>query len=250
MSNPESQWFGFQSVNPDQKTSLVRSVFDSVADRYDIMNDLMSGGVHRLWKDRFIREIRPKSHEKFLDVAGGTGDIAFRLHKKAKPETPITVFDLNESMLSVGRDRALNQGWINEFDWVTGNAENLPFPDESFDIYTIAFGLRNITHIDTALKEAFRVLKPGGRFFCLEFSKVRNPVLAKIYDVYSDTFIPNVGKMVTGDRESYQYLVDSIRQFPSQEQLENRLQTAGFSHTRHTDLTHGVVSIHRGLRTL
>ena len=168
--NPESTQFGEQTVTPDEKTDLVHGVFDSVAKNYDIMNDLMSGGLHRVWKDRFVRMIRPRPNHKVLDVAGGTGDIAFRFRKKMGPKADITICDLTRGMLEVGRDRALDRGWIESFEWVTGNAEKLPFPDNHFDIYTIAFGLRNVTHIDKALKEAHRILKPGGRFFCLEIS--------------------------------------------------------------------------------
>ena len=202
--NPESTQFGTRDVTPEEKTGLVRGVFDSVADKYDIMNDFMSGGMHRLWKDRLIREIRPRPGLKYLDVAGGTGDIAFRIKKRAGTNSDITIFDLNEQMLTVGRDRAVDRGWLNGFEWITGNAESLPFEDNSFDVYTIAFGLRNVTHIDTALREAARVLKPGGRFFCLEFSHVRAPLLAKAYDLYSYNVIPKVGKLITKDEESYQ----------------------------------------------
>jgi demethylmenaquinone methyltransferase/2-methoxy-6-polyprenyl-1,4-benzoquinol methylase len=244
--NPERTQFGEKTVSPDEKTGLVRGVFDSVASRYDIMNDLMSGGVHRLWKDRLINMIRPQPHEIFLDVAGGTGDIAFRIKEKAAPENDITVFDLNEHMLTVGRDRAIDKGWLNGFQWVTGNAESLPFPDNHFDVYTIAFGLRNVTHIDTALTEAARVLKPGGRFYCLEFGHVKNPLLAKAYDAYSRHVIPQIGKIVTNDKDSYQYLIESIRKFPAAEALCARMETAGLKKARATALTGGVVNIHSG----
>lgn len=246
MQNIERNQFGEKTVSPEEKTSLVRGVFDSVAERYDIMNDLMSGGVHRLWKDRLIAMIRPNDDEACLDVAGGTGDIAFRLKNRA-PGAAITVCDLNEHMLSVGRDRAIDRGWLNDFTWATGNAESLPFPDNSFDVYTIAFGLRNVTHIDTALAEAARVLKPGGRFFCLEFSHVQNPYLAKAYDVYSRLVIPKIGKLVTQDEESYRYLIESIRKFPTAEALCQRMKDAGFSYAKSTRLTDGVVAIHKGI---
>jgi demethylmenaquinone methyltransferase/2-methoxy-6-polyprenyl-1,4-benzoquinol methylase len=244
--NPESSQFGEKAVTPAEKTGLVRGVFDSVADRYDLMNDLMSGGVHRLWKNHLVRRIRPRAGLSYLDVAGGTGDIAFRLRDKAGPGADITLCDLNENMLRVGRDRAIDRGWLNDFDWVTGNAETLPFPDQRFDIYTISFGLRNVTRIDDALKEAHRVLKPGGRFYCLEFSKVHHPLLSRLYDGYSDQIIPRIGEKVAGDRESYQYLVESIRKFPSQSALKDRLGQAGFTRTRVENLTFGVAAIHSG----
>jgi demethylmenaquinone methyltransferase/2-methoxy-6-polyprenyl-1,4-benzoquinol methylase len=246
--NPERTEFGYKNVTPQQKTKLVHGVFDNVAGNYDIMNDLMSGGLHRLWKDRLIRMIRPRPHYKYLDVAGGTGDIAFRIHQKLSQSADITICDLTAAMLEEGRNRAINRGWINDFDWITGNAENLPFPDNSFDIYTIAFGLRNVTHIDTALKEAHRVLRPGGRFFCLEFSHVRNPLLSKAYDVYSAQIIPRIGKAVANDAESYQYLIESIRKFPDQKNLVKRLKIAGFEKSKYLNLSAGIVAIHQGLK--
>lgn len=253
-SNKESGWFGYQEVSPDEKTGLVRGVFDSVADRYDIMNDLMSGGIHRIWKDRLIRQIRPKSlvnsqaycGYKYLDVAGGTGDIAFRIRQKTGPGADIQVLDINENMLRAGRDRAIDRGWVHDFDWLVGTAESLPIPDQSRDVYTIAFGLRNVTHIDTALEEAYRVLRPGGRFFCLEFSHVQNPLLSNAYRLYSRTVIPNVGALVAQDRESYQYLVESIERFPNQKALAARIEDAGFAKVRYTNLSAGIAAIHEG----
>jgi demethylmenaquinone methyltransferase/2-methoxy-6-polyprenyl-1,4-benzoquinol methylase len=244
--NPEKEWFGERRVKPDEKTGLVRGVFDSVASKYDIMNDLMSGGLHRLWKNRLVRMIRPRSGLDYLDVAGGTGDIAFRI-KKAAPASNITVFDLNPHMLEVGQDRAADRGWLNDFKWIAGNAEKLPFPDQSFDVYTIAFGLRNVTYIDTALKEAVRVLKPGGRFFCLEFSPVQYPLLDKIYAAYSDAVIPRIGKLVANDAESYQYLVESIRKFPSPRNLTRRMEDAGMKQAKYTTLSGGIVAIHQAV---
>lgn len=250
--NPESTQFGERTVTPDEKTGLVRGVFDSVAENYDIMNDLMSGGLHRLWKDSFVRRIRPKPGQRFLDVAGGTGDIAFRIHKKllqhptTNHQSPITVFDLNPNMLEVGRDRAIDRGWINDFEWITGNAAALPFEDNSFDVYTIAFGLRNVTLIDEALREAARVLKPGGRFYCLEFSHVREPLLAKAYDLYSYNIIPRIGAAVAKDKDSYQYLVESIRKFPTQENLKARMEAAGLENCAYSNLSAGIVAIHSG----
>lgn len=247
MQNPESTQFGEQIVTAEEKTGLVRGVFDSVADNYDIMNDLMSGGLHRLWKDRFVRMIRPRNNMKFLDVAGGTGDIAFRIGRKA-PKAEITVFDLNANMLRVGRDRAIDQGMIQRFEWVTGNAAVLPFEDNQYDVYSISFGLRNVTMIDEALAEAYRVLKPGGRFFCLEFSHVNNPFFAKAYDVYSYNIIPKIGAAVAKDAESYQYLVESIRKFPNQAALKARMEAAGFQKCLYSSLSGGIVAIHQGLK--
>lgn len=224
---------------------MVQGVFGSVASKYDIMNDVMSGGIHRLWKDRFIREIRPRNDFTYLDVAGGTGDIAFRIKARA-PGANITLCDLTPDMLAVGRDRAIDKGWLNDFTWVSGNAEALPIPDNSIDIYTIAFGLRNVTRIDTALAEAARVLKPGGRFYCLEFSHVTDPGLAKLYDAYSYAFIPKMGKMIANDADSYQYLVESIRKFPRQADLKSRMEQAGLSQCWYKNLTFGVVAIHCG----
>ena len=242
--NPESTQFGTKDVTPEEKTNLVLGVFDSVATRYDIMNDVMSGGIHRLWKDSFIRQINPQGHHSILDVAGGTGDIAFRHYKHTDGQAKITVSDINQSMLEVGQDRAYDKGITNIKDWVVADAAELPFPDSSFDIYTIAFGLRNVTRIDDALREAARVLKPGGRFYCLEFSHVDNPIVKKMYDVYSDHLIPRFGQMIANDRDSYQYLVESIRKFPRRELLKKRLVEAGFSKARYRTMTFGVVAVH------
>lgn len=265
IQNPESTQFGTETVTPEEKTAKVRGVFDSVADQYDLMNDLMSGGVHRLWKNHLIRKIRPKAGLNYLDVAGGTGDIAFRIkdaiEKKilspsdtnVAPPSPqeegsITLCDLNWDMLRVGRDRAINKGWLNEFEWVTGNAESLPLPSDSIDVYTIAFGLRNVTRIDDGLKEAYRVLKPGGRFFCLEFSHVKNPLLSRLYDGFSFGVIPHIGQVVANDRASYQYLVESIRKFPKQNALKQRMIEAGFAKCSYDNLSFGIAAIHYGIK--
>lgn len=244
--NPEKDWFGTQAVDPTQKTKLVGGVFDSVAQSYDVMNDAMSFGTHRLWKDRFVSMIRPKMSWNYLDVAGGTGDIAFRIRQKTSSKTPIILCDINESMLSVGRDRAINRGYINAMNYVVGNAETLPFEDNSQDIYTIAFGLRNVTRIDDALKEAHRVLKPGGKFWCLEFSHVENPFVKKAYDFYSYGLIPKMGQAIAGDADSYKYLVESIRKHPNQRDLAKRIELAGFSDVRYDNMSFGVVAIHQG----
>lgn len=245
--NPESNWFGYKSVDPDHKQDMVDEVFHSVAQKYDIMNDAMSFGIHRLWKNRLIREIRPKSHYKYLDVAGGTGDIAFKLYESTHKKANITVCDINPSMLEVGQDRAIDKGYGDNFKWVTANAEKLPFEDNSFDIYTIVFGLRNVAHIDRALEDAKRVLKPGGRFYCMEFSHVDNPLIRKFYDIYSEKLIPQMGQLIANDKESYQYLIESIRQFPRPESLKNRLIDAGFKKASYIKLTHGVTCIHSAL---
>lgn len=254
MKNPEKSWFGEQEVTPEEKTENVIGVFDSVADQYDLMNDLMSMGVHRLWKNRFVSMVRPRTNisgrpADYLDVAGGTGDIAFRIRQKAGSGANITLCDLNDNMLSVGRNRAIDRGWFDDFNWVTGNAESLPMEDNSVDIYTIAFGLRNVTHIDTALQEAHRVLRTGGRFFCLEFSRVNPDILAKAYDLYSYKVIPKIGEYIASDRDSYQYLVESIRKFPSQENLRQRMKDAGFTRAKYVNLSFGIAAIHQGLKT-
>lgn len=244
--NKEQSWFGYTKTNAEEKTSKVKGVFSSVADNYDLMNDLMSAGVHRLWKNRLIREIRPRADHKYLDVAGGTGDIAFKIFEATDRKADLTVFDLNPEMLRVGQDRAIDRGILKGINWVEGNAQDLPFEDNTFDVYTISFGLRNVTKIDDGIKEAYRVLKPGGRFFCLEFSKMKVPVINKIYDAYSFKIIPEIGARVAGDRDSYQYLAESIRQFPSQRQLALRMEQAGFSNVKFHNLSGGIAAIHIG----
>jgi len=234
--------FGFKSVDEDEKSSMVRGVFDSVARRYDLMNDLMSAGMHSLWKHEMVSMLNPKSDMHILDVAGGTGDIAFRMRSKA--DCKVTILDINQKMLDEGYNRALNKNLLNGFEWVCADAENLPFEDNYFDAYTIAFGIRNVTHIDKALSEARRVLKPGGRFLCLEFSQIPNDMLQKLYDGYSFNVIPKVGKWVTGDAAAYTYLVESIRKFPNQEKFAAMIKTAGFGNVSFRNLTQGVVAIH------
>jgi demethylmenaquinone methyltransferase/2-methoxy-6-polyprenyl-1,4-benzoquinol methylase len=239
--------FGYSEVGVSEKQGLVDDVFHKVARRYDIMNDLMSGGMHRLWKDAFAAKINARNRPGFrhLDVAGGTGDIAFRVAKTAASDAEIVVLDINGDMLEVGRDRASKRG-LSQLDFVQANAESLPFPDAHFDAYTIAFGIRNVPRIDLALAEAFRVLKPGGRFLCLEFSQVAVPGLDKIYEAYSFNVIPTIGKLVAGDGEPYRYLVESIRRFPRADDFEGMIRKAGFRRTGFERLTGGVVAIHSG----
>jgi demethylmenaquinone methyltransferase / 2-methoxy-6-polyprenyl-1,4-benzoquinol methylase len=238
--------FGFRNVAPEDKEPLVRQVFDSVAPRYDLMNDLMSAGLHRLWKRDMVTWLAPRTDIRVLDVAGGTGDIAFRIMDRASCH--VTVLDINNEMLEQGRARAIDQNRLAGLDWICANAESLPFPDMHFDAYTIAFGIRNVTHIDRALKEAFRVLKPGGRFLCMEFSRVANDALRKLYDAYSFNVIPQVGQWVTGDRGAYQYLVESIRRFPAQQQFSGMISAAGFGNVQYRNLSHGAVAIHSARR--
>lgn len=243
---PESHWFGNRPVEPSQKTGLVREVFDRVAGRYDLMNDLMSLGIHRLWKASFIRQIAPRPAERLLDVAAGTGDIASAW--RGAGGGPAILCDINEAMLSQGRDRLIDRGAIHGLEWVVGDAQALPFPDRFFDAYTIAFGLRNVTDIDAALREARRVLRPGGRFFCLEFSHLAIEPLQRVYDLYSDAVIPRLGSLVAHDRESYVYLVESIRRFPRREALMERMAAAGLQRPRVRPLSAGIAAIHSAYR--
>ncbi|CAH1801101.1 unnamed protein product, partial [Owenia fusiformis] len=284
--------FGFERVKESEKGEKVYEVFHRVADTYDLMNDAMSGGVHRLWKDHYMEKLAPTPGTKLLDVAGGTGDIAFRFLKYVEnegeapvhtdqdfmfdipidvmasdymndiesdkdvppgraqlPGSHVTVCDINQAMLQVGKDksRALNHP-EERISWVRGNAENLPIPDNTYDAYTIAFGIRNCTHVDKVLDEAYRVLKPGGRFTCLEFSKVNNTILRNIYDQYSFQVIPVLGQLLAKDWRSYQYLVESIRQFPNQETFKSMIEEAGFSAVTYENLTFGVATIHSGYK--
>ena len=240
--------FGFQEVPRQEKARLVRGVFDSVASRYDLMNDLMSGGLHRFWKAALIADLAPRPGERLIDVAGGTGDVAFRARKWAGGALDVVVVDANAAMVTVGRDRALDQGASEGIAWVAGDAERLPLPDASADAVTISFGLRNVTDRLAALRDMRRVLRPGGRFFCLEFSHVDEPALAALYDRYSFAVIPKLGKLTTGDSESYQYLVESIRRFPNQEALADLMRAAGFDRVSWRDMAKGVVAMHRGWR--
>ncbi|XP_042211019.1 2-methoxy-6-polyprenyl-1,4-benzoquinol methylase, mitochondrial-like [Homarus americanus] len=271
--------FGFENVSQDQKAEKVHGVFENVASSYDLMNDLMSGGVHRVWKDYFMSRVQPRPNTKLLDVAGGTGDIAFRFiqhvlhsHRGGKtlrnsweepddatspsgsqkaddslPPYEITVCDISQNMLDVGQTRAKELGYKG-ITWVCGDALKLPFPNDEFDCYTIAFGIRNVVDVEKALIEAYRVLKPGGRFMCLEFSHVKNPAVRWIYDQYSFNMIPAMGQVVAGDWKSYQYLVESIRKFPDQESFKEMIEDVGFRNTSYLNLTFGVSAIHSGFK--
>jgi demethylmenaquinone methyltransferase/2-methoxy-6-polyprenyl-1,4-benzoquinol methylase len=234
--------FGFEEVPPEEKTRRVGAVFSSVARRYDLMNDLMSGGLHRQWKDLFVRRVRPRRGELILDMAGGTGDVAFRL---ARHGARVMVADINPDMLDVGRERAAKRR-IEGLTWAVENAETLSFPDSAFDAYTIAFGIRNVTDIEAALGEAHRVLKTGGRFFCLEFSTTRWPGFASLYDAYSMHAVPRIGRAVAGDEESYRYLVESIRRFPPMEKFAQMIARSGFAQVKAEPILGGLVAIHSG----
>jgi demethylmenaquinone methyltransferase/2-methoxy-6-polyprenyl-1,4-benzoquinol methylase len=234
--------FGHEAVSPEEKTQRVRGVFSNVAARYDVMNDLMSGGMHRLWKDDFVRRVRPRAGEAILDMAGGTGDIAFRM---ARAGALVTVADINPEMLSVGVDRA-QQRRIEGLIWAEENAETLSFEDRAFDAYTIAFGIRNVTHIDKALSEAHRVLKRGGRFFCLEFSRTTWPGFSDIYRGYSRYLVPRLGRVVAGDADSYRYLIESIERFPPMPEFAAMIARAGFAGVKAEPILGGLVAVHSG----
>jgi demethylmenaquinone methyltransferase / 2-methoxy-6-polyprenyl-1,4-benzoquinol methylase len=234
--------FGYETVSPEEKEQRVGAVFSSVASKYDVMNDAMSGGMHRLWKDRFVRRVKPQPGEAILDMAGGTGDIAFRLAAKG---AVVTVSDINQDMLDVGIERAMDRGH-DSLVWSRQNAEELSFPSRFFDAYTIAFGIRNVTHIDKALAEAFRVLKHGGRFYCLEFSTTEWPGFKQAYDLYSHKLVPKIGEAIAGDADSYRYLIESIRRFPTMPEFEAMIRKAGFTRTRVEPILGGLVAIHSG----
>jgi demethylmenaquinone methyltransferase/2-methoxy-6-polyprenyl-1,4-benzoquinol methylase len=238
----ETVSFGYEDIAPEDKAARVGAVFSSVAGKYDLMNDAMSGGMHRLWKDRFVRRVKPRAGEAVLDMAGGTGDIAFRL---ARAGARVTVADINPDMLEVGKERAAKRH-VEGLAWSVQNAEELSFESRSFDAYTIAFGIRNVTHIDRALAEAHRVLAFGGRFYCLEFSTTTWPGFREIYDAYSHRLVPRIGAKIAGDAESYRYLIESIRRFPRMPEFEGMIRAAGFVRTRVEPLLGGLVAIHSG----
>lgn len=237
--------FGFQDVPENEKAGRVQGVFSSVASKYDVMNDAMSLGIHRVWKDAMMDWLAPRPGQKLLDVAGGTGDISFRFLKRAG-SGHATVLDLTEPMLIEGRKRAEANAMDSSLDWVVGDAMHLPFDDNTFDVYTISFGIRNVTRPQEALNEAFRVLRPGGRLMVLEFSQIPNELMQKVYDLYSFNIIPRLGQAIANDRDSYQYLVESIRRFPDQETFLGMLRQAGFENTKYRNLSMGIACLHSG----
>jgi demethylmenaquinone methyltransferase/2-methoxy-6-polyprenyl-1,4-benzoquinol methylase len=239
--------FGYRTVPEGDKSSMVRAVFDSVASRYDLMNDLMSVGVHRLWKSALLDWLNPRPHMRLLDVAGGTGDIAFRFVDRGGGR--VVIVDVNGEMLSVGRDRAIDRGLLTQVSWVCGDAERLPVADASMDAYTIAFGIRNVTRIPAALAEARRVLRPGGRFLCLEFSRVVLPLLDRLYDTYSFRVLPALGHVVARDADAYRYLAESIRRFPAQDTFAGLIRSAGFDLVTWRNLSGGIAALHSAWRT-
>ncbi|MEY1557283.1 bifunctional demethylmenaquinone methyltransferase/2-methoxy-6-polyprenyl-1,4-benzoquinol methylase UbiE [Yoonia sp. R2331] len=243
--SPKTTHFGNETVPEGDKAGRVQGVFSSVASKYDIMNDVMSVGIHRIWKDAMMDWLAPRPGQQLLDVAGGTGDISFRFLKRAG-HGHATVLDLTEPMLIEGRKRAEAASMADSLDWVVGDAMALPFADNSFDVYTISFGIRNVTRPQEALNEAYRVLRPGGRLMVLEFSQLPNPAMQAAYDAYSFNVIPRMGQMIAGDRDSYQYLVESIRKFPDQDTFLGMINAAGFSNTKYRNMTLGVACLHSG----
>lgn len=244
--NGNTTHFGFQTVNEDQKAGMVHGVFSSVASKYDVMNDLMSLGIHRVWKEAMMDWLAPRAGQHLLDVAGGTGDVAFRFLGRAGAGARATVLDMTAAMLDEGRQRAEAGQLADRLDWIVGDAMALPFADNTFDAYTISFGIRNVVRIPDALAEAYRVLKPGGRLMVLEFSQIPNAMMQKAYDLYSFNVIPRMGQIVAGDRDSYQYLVESIRKFPDQETFAAMIRQAGFAQVKYRNLTLGIAALHSG----
>ena len=240
--------FGYKTVNVEEKADKVAEVFHSVAAKYDLMNDLMSGGVHRLWKRVTIEMSGVRRGNKVLDIAGGTGDLTAKFSRIVGPEGTVVLADINDSMLKVGRDRLMDRGVVNNVTFSQTDAQYLPFPDNTFDVITIAFGLRNVTDKDLALRSMLRVLKPGGRLLVLEFSKPGNPLLSKVYDTYSFSILPKLGKLFADDGDSYQYLAESIRMHPDQQTLQTMMDDAGFANTDFHNMTGGVVALHRGVK--
>ena len=250
MTTDKTTHFGYKEVPEDEKVRMVGGVFHSVASRYDLMNDLMSGGIHRIWKRVAIELSGVRSGQHILDVAGGTGDLTSRFSREVGPTGKVVLSDINSSMLGTGRDRLLDEGVCGNVAFVLADAEALPFCDASFDCVTIAFGLRNVTHKDRALASMLRVLKPGGRLLVLEFSKPTSEFLGKLYDAYSFGVIPKIGKLVAGDEDSYRYLAESIRMHPDQETLRDMMEDAGFERCDYHNMTGGIVAIHRGFRSV
>jgi demethylmenaquinone methyltransferase/2-methoxy-6-polyprenyl-1,4-benzoquinol methylase len=244
--------FGFKSVPESERQGLVNRIFSDVAGRYDLMNDFMSGGLHRLWKDDVVSWLSPPTSDqefRLLDVAGGTGDLTERFLRAGGAGCKATLFDINPEMVAVAEKRMQTAGLSDRTAFIVGNAESLPFPDKSFDAYTIGFGIRNVTHIDHALKEAYRVLKTGGRFLCIEFSRCEMPLLDRVYDFHSFEVIPRIGQLATGNAEAYHYLVESIRRFPKQDEFARLIRDAGFGRVTYRNLTGGIAAIHSAWRT-
>ncbi len=248
MSDKDTTHFGYREVDKNDKAGMVADVFHSVASRYDLMNDLMSGGIHRIWKRFTIEVSGVRRGDSVLDIAGGTGDLAAKFSDIVGPEGRVVLADINDSMLQVGRDKLLDTGHQGNIEFVQADAQYLPFPDESFDCITIAFGLRNVTDKSLALRSMLRVLKPGGRLLVLEFSKPRNDLLSKAYDTYSFRVLPLMGRLVANDSESYQYLAESIRIHPDQDTLKDMMEDAGFSRCEYHDMTGGIVALHKGIK--
>jgi demethylmenaquinone methyltransferase/2-methoxy-6-polyprenyl-1,4-benzoquinol methylase len=248
MADKNTTHFGYETVNSDEKQGLVAGVFHSVAAKYDLMNDLMSAGVHRIWKRFTIELSGVRPGHSVLDIAGGTGDLAAKFSKLVGPSGRVVLADINDSMLKVGRDKLTDRGIVGNIEYTQANAECLPFPDNTFDCITIAFGLRNVTDKDAALRSMLRVLKPGGRLLVLEFSKPRSELLSKAYDAYSFNVLPAIGKLVTDDADSYRYLAESIRMHPDQDTLKHMMVEAGFSRCEYHNMTGGVVAVHKGLK--
>ena len=243
MSDDKTTHFGFEDIPETEKAGRVHGVFSSVASRYDLMNDVMSAGIHRVWKDAMMDWLAPRPGQQLLDVAGGTGDIAFRFLRRA-PGASAVVLDMTEDMLTEGKRRAEAESFADSLQWVVGDAMALPFEANSFDTYTISFGIRNVTRIEDALSEAYRVLRPGGRLMVLEFSQLPNAGLQQLYDLYSFNVIPRMGQVITGDRDSYQYLVESIRKFPDQERFAEMIGAAGFDRVAFRNLSFGIAALH------
>ena len=248
MSEQDKTHFGYQKVDREEKAGLVANVFHSVASRYDLMNDLMSAGIHRVWKRFTIEVSAVRTGNRVLDIAGGTGDLTARFSRLVGPEGEVVLADINDSMLKVGRDKLIDSGFHGNIEYVQANAEQLPFPDNHFDIVSIAFGLRNVTDKEGALQSMLRVLKPGGRLLVLEFSKPGNELLSSAYDTYSFKILPVLGKLVAGDSDSYQYLAESIRMHPDQETLKEMMEAAGFAACEYFNMTGGVVALHKGTK--
>ncbi len=246
MDNKKTTHFGFETVLQSEKAGLVKNVFSEVASNYDIMNDVMSFGIHRVWKDMFIDWLNPQPGQMLLDVAGGTGDISFRFVERAKRMATSTVLDMTEAMLLEGKKRSESKNLGENLSWVCGDATSIPFAENSFDVYTIAFGIRNVVEVEKAIEEAYRVLKFGGRMSVLEFGRIPDNFLQKIYDKYSFNIIPKLGEIIAGEKESYKYLVESIRRFPDQDQFSNLLKLKGFQNVKYRNLSFGIVAIHSG----